>query len=137
MLCAQVIFQIGDTILGTVTGGAIITPVELAGVSNTADRWVINFARLLQSLDEDQDPSNGVIINATTRAVMLSRNLSFDVPISFFSTKENTVLAVTGKGLVGSNDAINHLHGSLVEEGRPGSVATEKAIQQLVPSFVA
>jgi len=39
--------------------------------------------------------------------------------------------------LVASNDAINHLHGSLVEEGRPGSVATETAIQQLVPSFVA
>tara|TARA_A100001015_G_scaffold7987_1_gene9847 strand:+ start:1711 stop:4413 length:2703 start_codon:yes stop_codon:yes gene_type:complete len=133
----QVTFQIGDTILGTVTGGAVITPVELAGVSNTADRRVINIARLLQSLDEDQDPSNGVSINATTRAAMLGRNLSFDVPISSFSANENIVLAVAGKGLVASNDAINHLHGSLVEEGRLGSIATETAIKQLVPSFVA
>ena len=133
----QVTFQIGDIILGTVNGGAVITPVELAGVSNTADRRVINIARLLQSLDEDQDPSNGVSINATTRAAMLGSNLSFDVPISSFSTNENTVLAVTGKGLVASEDAINHLHGSLAQEGRPGYVATEAAIQQLVPSFVA
>ena len=133
----QVTFQIGDTILGTVTGGTVITPVKLAGVSNTADRRVINIARLLQSLDEDQDPSNGISINATTRAAMLGSSISFDVPISSFSANENTVLAVTGNSLVASNDAINHLHGSLVEEGRPGSVATETAIQQLVPSFVA
>ena len=66
-----------------------------------------------------------------------SGTLSFDVPISSFSTKENTMLAVTRNSLVASNDAINHLHGSLVEEGHLGSVATETAIQQFVPSFVA
>ena len=125
----QVTFQIGDTILGTVTGGAVITPVELAGVINTTNRRVINIARLLQSLDVDQDTSNGVSINATTRAAMLGQNLSFDVPISSFSANENTVLAVTGNGLVASNDAINHLHGSLVEGGCPGSFAKETAIQ--------
>ena len=115
----------------------MITSVELTGVGNTADRRVINIARLLQSLDEDQDLSNGININATTRTAMVGRNLSIDVPISSFPANENTVLAVTGNSLVASNDAINHLHGSLLEEGRPGSVATETAIQQLVPSFVA
>ena len=103
--------------------------MELAGVSNTTNRRVINIARLLQSLDVDQDTSNGVSINATTRAAMLGQNLSFDVPISSFSANENTVLAVTGNGLVASNDAINHLHGSLVEGGCPGSFAKETAIQ--------
>ena len=127
--CEQVNFQIGDTILGIVIGGAVVTPVELAGVSNTANRRVINIAQLLQSLDEDQNTSNGVSINATTCAAMLGHNLSFDVPISSFSANENTVLAVTGNGLVASNDAINHLHGSLVEGGRLGSVARETAIQ--------
>ena len=98
---------------------------------------MINIARLLQSLDEDQDPSNGVIINATTRAAILGRNLSFDVPISSFSTNESVPQLAIGRGLVASDNAVNHLHGSLVEEGRPGSVAKETAIQQLVSSFVA
>ena len=111
----------------------MITPVELAGVSNTADRRVINIARLLQSLYEDQDPSNGVSINATTRAAMLGSNLSFDVPISPFSPNESVPQLAIGKGLVASDNAVNHLHRSLVEEGRLGSVATETAIQQLGP----
>jgi hypothetical protein len=67
---------------------------------------------------------------------MLGRSLSFDVPISSFSTNESVPQLAIGKGSVASENAVNHLHGSLVEEGRPGSVATETAIQQLVPSFV-
>jgi len=133
----QVTFQIGGTVLGTVTGGAVITPVELAGVSNTADRRVINIARLLQSLDEDQDPSNGININSTTRSAMAGRSIVFDVPVSSFSSNESVLQIAIGKGLVASEDAINHLHGTLAQQGRPGYVATEAAIQQLVPSFVA
>ena len=132
----QVTFQIGGTFLGTVTGGAVITPIELAGVSNTADRRVINIARLLQSLDEDQDPSNGININSTTRSAMAGRSIVFDVPVSSFSSNESVLQVAIGKGLVASEDAINHLHGSLVKEGRPGSVATETAIRQLLPDFV-
>ena len=132
----QVTFQIGGTFLGTVTGGAVITPIELAGVSNTADRRVINIARLLQSLDEDQDPSNGININSTTRSAMAGRSIVFDVPASSFSSNESVLQVAIGKGLVASEDAINHLHGSLVKEGRPGSVATETAIRQLLPDFV-
>ena len=125
----QVTFQIGGTVLGTVTGGAVITPIELAGVSNTADRRVINIARLLQSLDEDQDPSNGININSTTRSAMAGRSIVFDVPVSSFSSNESVLQVAIGKGLVASEDAINHLHGSLAQEGRPGYVATEAAIR--------
>ena len=49
----QVTFSLGNTVLGKADGSNVITPVELAGTNNTADRRVINITRLLQSLDQD------------------------------------------------------------------------------------
>ena len=66
----QVTFSVGETVLGEVKGGELITPVELAGTNNTADRRVINISRLLQSLDQDGDPTNGISISPATRSML-------------------------------------------------------------------
>ncbi len=63
----KVSFTIGGISLGSVTGAAKLTPVEVMGASGTADQKVINLSRLLQTLDADGDPSNGININILPR----------------------------------------------------------------------
>ena len=61
----KVTFTLGGIELGRVDGEAVLTPVELAGANDTADRRVINLTRFLQSLDDDGDPENGLSINGS------------------------------------------------------------------------
>jgi len=69
-------FRVGDTVLGEVVGKDRVTPFELAGSpmltglniapairdENHPFQAVINIAVLLQSLDHDVDPQNGIVI---------------------------------------------------------------------------
>ncbi len=57
-----VTFAIGDLTLGTTPASHRITPLDLMGSDTTDDVGVINMARLLQSLDDDQDPKRGITI---------------------------------------------------------------------------
>lgn len=63
-------FDIGGLVLGTsqaISDGDIITPAELAGNPFDADNpRAIRIARLLQSLDDDGNSGNGILITANT-----------------------------------------------------------------------
>jgi hypothetical protein len=60
----QITFSIGDVILGRVKAKGIITPLDLGGANKkTSNPKVINISRLLLSLDDDRDPSNGITIS--------------------------------------------------------------------------
>jgi hypothetical protein len=58
----NVTLSIGDLELGTVAAGHKITPLDLLDAESTSDIRTINMARVLQSLDEDQDPVQGISI---------------------------------------------------------------------------
>jgi hypothetical protein len=58
-----VTFSLGRTTLGSVAGGDVITPMTLAGTSDETDPRVVNLARLLQSLDADGNPENGIVLD--------------------------------------------------------------------------
>ena len=134
----QVTFSIGDTVLGKVNGGAVVTPVELAGTNNTADRRVINISRLLQSLDQDGDPTNGISVNPATRSMLAQQAFKFDIPVTEFQLRVNPFIEnILKRPIVNADEAINHLHGSLNSKGRPGSIGSQDDIRQLVPGFVA
>ena len=106
----EVTFTVGETVLGKVKGGDLITPVELAGTNNTADRRVINISRLLQSLDQDGDPLNGISISPT---LSLLANFQF-VPITEFRLGVNPFIEnILKRPIIPADEAINHLHGSL------------------------
>lgn len=62
-----VTFSIGSTTLGTATASATVTPIELAGTGAGAANKVTNLLVLLQSLDADGDPSDGITITAAAR----------------------------------------------------------------------
>jgi len=132
-----VTFSVGDTVLGEVKGGAVITPVELAGTKNTADRRVINISRLLQSLDQDGDPANGISISPTTRSLLDQQAFEFDLPVTEFQLEVNPFIEnILNRPIIPADEAINHLHGSLNSEGRPDSIGSQDDIRLLVPGFV-
>lgn len=85
-----VTFEIGGIQLGSVPAAATITPLELAG---TDTNKATNLLVLLQSLDADGNPDNGITINASTATAAESvTTLNLSVPPSEFSNVSNTTL---------------------------------------------
>jgi len=76
----RVTFFIGDLEFPAVLGDAVITPLDMAGTDNPFEPMVINIIRLLQTLDKDSDPSNGITITdvAKTNAIAIDFDLSID-----------------------------------------------------------
>ena len=62
-----VTFFIGDLVFPTVSASGVVTPLQLADTEDTSDPTVVNIIRLLQTLDVDGDPSNGIEISDTAR----------------------------------------------------------------------
>lgn len=67
-----VTFSIGSVSLGSAsTGETLLTPADLAGDrGNASNARAIRIARLLQSLDDDGDTSNGTTITDSTKTVI-------------------------------------------------------------------
>ena len=61
----NVTFKVGNILLGSTIGNSIITPLEIASTSNATLETpeVKNISALLQTLDADKDPSNGISIS--------------------------------------------------------------------------
>lgn len=78
-----VTFYIGDLPLGAVTGAETITPVDvaLAEYESAGDRdnFTLNVIRLLQTLDSDGNPDNGITITPATQAFFTSTNATAEV----------------------------------------------------------
>lgn len=70
-------FFIGDTSLGAVKASGILSPVDLTNGSPT-DEKTLNILRLLQSLDVDRNPSNGIIISNESHEAAKSRVVSLE-----------------------------------------------------------
>jgi hypothetical protein len=71
-------FKVGGTTFGSAAGKAMVTPIELDSSANTSNitAKVTNMAQLLQTLDEDLDPNNGIQISATTRTALKDKSIS-------------------------------------------------------------
>lgn len=75
-----VTFFIGDLEFPSALAAEIVTPLDLADTDNPYDPMVINIIRLLQALDKDGDPSNGIRITdeARTNAVAIDFDISIE-----------------------------------------------------------
>ena len=122
-----VTFSIGDLVLGSGVARQVLTPVEIVvGAIHANDLKVINLCRLLQSLDVDGDPSNGIEIPAAARELLLSGDtIDFDQSLTDFGN-DPTVQAllqalnnmgiypdIGGRQLVSAAEALQHLQGTL------------------------
>ena len=92
-----VTFFIGDLEFPSIPAEQVVTPLDMADTDDISHPIVINISRLLQSLDKDGNPSNGISITDISKqnAVILD----FDVSVSVFelSTAVRTMISNGGQ----------------------------------------
>ena len=112
-----VVFGLGDLEFPAVTAAQILTPLELAGVTDINNTGVVNMARLLQSLDQDCDPSNGITISG--EALLAATGMSIDFEDENFDSEVVNLVANGGQQdsscqtLVDASQAVAHLQDTL------------------------
>ena len=74
-------FSIGRIVIGDTIAGSLLTPIDLVnGAENETDPAVTNICRLIQSLDSDCDPENGITITDRIRDELFDITVDFDQP---------------------------------------------------------
>jgi len=84
----KVTFSVGELVLGSAVGKPVITPMDIVPeVKGVADPRVVNISVLLQTLDEDGDPANGILISekAASFVTQFGKGIVFDKPVRAFS----------------------------------------------------
>lgn len=117
----SVTFSIGDVVLPTVTAKSSITPLDFSSNREITNETVVNVTRLLQSLDQDGDPSNGIKINDLSKS-SANTQLNFSLFTEEFEESSDVISLIMNGGqdetittLIDIHDAIVHLEETLVE----------------------
>ena len=126
----DITFSIGNIVFPSAEAGAIITPLTLANNDDLESPLVVNIARLLQSLDSDADPSNGITINLASDIETYA--IDFDQSVEDFETAAQDLMDDLGIALVSEEDAINHLEESLELEAEGSELSI---IEDITLSF--
>lgn len=111
-----VIFFIGDLELPPVIAKGTVTPLDVAGSVDTSDPTVVNIIRLLQTLDEDGNPDNGITITEIAKSV--ATQVDFGLSINDFESSVSVTDLVTNSGstntaLISQTVAIAHFEETL------------------------
>ena len=121
-------FYIGKVTLGSAASKSVITPLDLVGTDDINNTAVINIARLLQTLDSDNNPDNGIDISvATTQA---AENLSDEEALIDFSgddfaaSAQNIINSIDMdlSVLISSDSAKSHLANSIDDPDNDGVI---------------
>lgn len=89
-----VAFSIGGIQLGQSPGKAIISPLDLAETLEIMDSKVVNRLRLLQTLDDDNDPDNGIHINESIQTQAAELSMNFDQSAMDFQSATSGMIAI-------------------------------------------
>jgi hypothetical protein len=113
----NVTFFMGDTVFPSSTTKPLVTPLDLAGSDNILDPTTINIIRLLQSLDDDGNADNGIIIPASAHAAANSP-IIFTGSVAEFEAQPEVINLLAHSGsintqLVHPDDAVSHCAQSL------------------------
>ena len=125
----SVTFSIGGIAFPPVTAKSRVTPLDVAGTDDIHNTAVVNIARLLQTLDADGDPSNGITIeNAAHTAATGMSDLNFAG--TTFDTAVTNLVANSGSkntALVDADSAIKHFTESAlgIKGGIPSKFSEE------------
>lgn len=107
-----VTFSIGDIALPAATASSVVTPLEVFNTTNLNDTRVVNVARLLQSLDQDGDPSNGITIPDAAHTNASGASLDFSAANFESDPVVTNLVANSGSvttSLISETQAITHL----------------------------
>lgn len=70
-------FYIGDIVLGSADPAKKLSPLILAGASDVIDPTTTNIARFLQTIDNDANPANGIVITGAVRNAASGKSIDF------------------------------------------------------------
>lgn len=119
----SVIFSVGDIALGDGVAGPFMNPIEIAYATDIFDYTATNIARFLQTIDDDGNPSNGIVIIEAVRTAAMGKSVDFNQSPGDFSDDPavqqvvSDLTAVTAAGtrpLVDYLDARAHLRSTLL-----------------------
>lgn len=107
-------FAIGGVTLPTIDAKATITPLDIFNAQELNDTSVVNLARLLQTLDEDNIADNGIVIRQNAHDIPDNTSIIF-ADTSMFEQTSSTAFASAGidEPLTGYGRALTHLANSL------------------------
>jgi hypothetical protein len=89
-----VTFSIGGIILGSTSGKSVVTPLDLvAGAQDEKNPKVTNIVRLLITLDEDNNPENGIILSPELKTALADASIDFSLD-PFVFDQDTSVLDV-------------------------------------------
>jgi hypothetical protein len=94
-----VTFSVGSVLFPSALAKSTLTPLDMANTSDINNQIVINILVLLQSLDEDGDPSNGITIPSTA-ASQAGKAISFDVTPTTFASQSDVLSLIANSGSV-------------------------------------
>lgn len=125
-----VVFSIGKLALPVVVASDMVTPLDMAASESVTDPSVVNIARLLQSLDEDSDPDNGITIPADA-ADSFTETSIFDAADD--GAVDDIILQLYGteRQAVSADQAVAHFVDSLSADS--GSTPVLNQLQYIVP----
>ncbi|MBE8717813.1 hypothetical protein C4F51_11520 [Cellvibrio sp. KB43] len=132
----MVTFFIGDLEFPPIPAKALVTPLDMAQSLNPASPIAINIARLLQSLDADADPANG--IDLTPVPANFATPLDFALAPEQFAASPAVVELVANSGSVNTvvislQQALDHLRETLIFHGVPMEESSSSSSQSSTP----
>lgn len=83
-----VTFSIGNFVLGSTPAKPFVTPLDIVpGAGDASDHRVVNICVVLQTLDEDGNPENGIQISEKVSSVISQhhKSINLDKPARAFS----------------------------------------------------
>lgn len=86
-------FTLGGLNLGSSTCASILSPLNLANSTSYKDDAVVNRLMMLQLLDADNDPSNGIQIVSEVKTALSTATLDFSASATNFNTAMAAMLA--------------------------------------------
>jgi len=118
-------FWIGDIPLPQVAAAPLMSPLDVFKTDDPFDFAVVNLARLLQSLDADGDPENG--IDLTQMNAALTRGLEIDFRSQTFADDVVNLVANSpgpNNELIAGVVAASHLQNTIAANGLGASGCT-------------
>ena len=89
----MITFKVGSMNLGTVRGAAIVTPMDMVpGAIDETNPTVTNMLRFLQSMDEDNNPNNGITLPSYMMEKLEGRGIHFDMGINEFENDPSVMM---------------------------------------------
>lgn len=119
-----VTFKVGDIVLGTVTPKALVTPITLVtGATNELDPTVTNISKFLQTIDDDNNPANGIRLTTAIHTGATGKTVNFAQTTTAYDADANVatvysaILPLTTAGthaVVTDAGAQSHLRDTLL-----------------------